>query len=57
MRSRLTLRLVLIAALLFSLVRVAIVHAAHVGMAEWLVVTALIVVLVVAMLRSPRRTI
>jgi hypothetical protein len=57
MRRLLTLRLILLAALLFSLVRVVIVHSAHVGPVEWLVVALLIVALVVAMLRAPRRAV
>jgi hypothetical protein len=55
MRRLLTLRLILTAALLFSLIRVVIVHSAHVGAAEWFVVVVLVVALVVAMLRAPRR--
>jgi hypothetical protein len=51
----LTLRLVLLAALLFSLVRVVIVHSAHVGPFEWLVVGLLVIALLAAMVRAPRR--
>jgi hypothetical protein len=57
MRRLLTLRLILLAALLFSLVQVVSVHSAHVGPVEWFVVALLIVTLVVAMLRAPRRAV
>jgi hypothetical protein len=55
MRGRLTIRFCLLAALLFSLVRVVIVRAAHVGPVEWLVVGLLVVALVLAMAHAPRR--
>jgi hypothetical protein len=57
MRRLLTLRLILLAALLFSLIRVVIGHSAHVGPIEWLVVGLLVVALLVAMLRAPRRAV
>jgi hypothetical protein len=57
MRGLLTLRLILLAALLFSLVRVVIVRSAHVGPVEWLVVTLLLVALLGAMVRAPRRAV
>jgi hypothetical protein len=57
MRRLLTLRLILLAALLFSLMRVVILHSAHVGPVEWLVVVLLVVALLLAMLRAPRRVI
>jgi len=50
-----TLRLILLAALLFSLVRVVIVHSAHVGPVEWVIAFALAVALLAAMLAQPRR--
>ena len=55
MRRLLTIRFCLLAALLFSLVRVVVVRAAHVGPLEWLVVGLLVVALVVAMVHAPRR--
>jgi hypothetical protein len=57
MRGLLTLRVVLLAALLFALVRVVIVHSAHVGPVEWLVVIVLVVGLLAAMVRAPRRAV
>jgi hypothetical protein len=48
-------RLILLGALLFSLIRVVIVHSAHVGVLEWLVVGLLVVALVVALLDALRR--
>jgi hypothetical protein len=57
MRRLLTLRRVLLAALLFSLIRVVIVHSAHVGPVEWLVVGVLVVALLLAILRAPRRAV
>jgi hypothetical protein len=57
MRRLFTLRLILLAALLLSLIRVVAVHSAHVGPVEWLVVGLLVVALLVAMLRAPRRTV
>jgi hypothetical protein len=50
------LRLIVLGALLFSLIRVVIVHSAHVGPFEWLVVGLLVVVLVMALLHALRRT-
>ena len=55
MRSSLTFRLIVLAALLFSLIRVLIVSSAHVGPVEWLVAALLLVVLVVATLQALRR--
>jgi hypothetical protein len=56
MRRSQTLWLILLGALLFSLIRAVIVHSAHVGPLEWLVVGLLVVVLVMALLHSLRRT-
>lgn len=55
MRRIITLRLILLAALLYALVRTVIVHSAHVGPVEWLVVVVLAVALLAAMvpLRRP----
>jgi hypothetical protein len=55
MRRALTLRLVLLAALLFTLVRVVIVHSAHAGPIEWLAVAVLVVALLAASVAHPRR--
>jgi hypothetical protein len=55
MRSFITLPLVLLAALLFSLVRTVIVHSAHVGPIEWVVVCLLVLALVLAIVHSSRR--
>jgi hypothetical protein len=51
----LTFRLVLLAALLFALVRVVIVHSAHAGPIEWVVVVVLAAALAAAMLAETRR--
>ena len=49
-----TIRLVLLAALLFSLVRVVIVHSAHVGLLEWIVSAVIAVALVASLVATPR---
>jgi len=56
MRSWLTLRVILLVAVLFSLVRVLVVHSAHVGAVEWLVSGVLIAALAASIVfarRSP----
>lgn len=55
MRGSRTLRLIVLAALLFSLIRVVVVHSAHVGPVEWLVVALFLIALVVATLHALRR--
>jgi hypothetical protein len=50
-----TLRLVLLAALLLALVRVVVVRSAHVGPVEWVVVVALAATLVAALVAHLRR--
>jgi hypothetical protein len=56
MRRVLTLRVILLVALLFSLVRVVVSHSAHLGPVEWLIVVLILYALLAALLRSPRRT-
>jgi len=55
-RRVLTLRVTLLVALLFSLVRVVVGHSAHLGPVEWLLVVLVFYGLLAALLRSPRRT-
>jgi hypothetical protein len=55
MRRFVTARLILLVALLVSLIRVVIGHSAHLGPAEWLIVTLVAVALGVTMFRTARR--
>jgi hypothetical protein len=51
-----TLRSLLLLALLVSLIRVVVLHSAHVGPVEWLVVGVLVAALGAALIAEPRRT-
>jgi hypothetical protein len=50
----LTLKRVLLAALLFALVRTVISHSAHLGAGEWLIVVLVAIALLKGMLPGPR---
>jgi hypothetical protein len=51
-----TVRLVVLAALVFALARAVIIHAPNLGPVEWVVSIVLLLVLVAAMIPTPRRT-
>ena len=53
----LTLRSIILAALLLTLVRAVVVHSGHLGPGEWIVAGVLIVALLAAVLRIPRRAV
>ena len=50
-----TVRLLILVALLFSLLRALFAHAAHLGLAEWGVSVALLLVLALALVTTARK--